>query len=847
MIRNKKSLLKQYFFTGAKPSQEEFADLVECIAILLSDKSLRVGFEHLEVDDPLFLDEYILDVIGDVRINGNMELDGDEGGGGFKTSNINGSDADNGALHLNQGTGQPVTIGKKGNNGDPGQGNLIVHGKLGVGTTAPSLNLEVKGKGGFSQGLGIALPMQQPATEGATPQATEPDIPLAIGDPDTGLDFEEGGQLKLVTNDQSRILIDGAGNITMGSAPPQTNETPTLNFEVGKDEFPYNLTVSGTSTLKQIVTIGTDTATTYLKVTGKSELDGNVGIGGVTDPAIQLSLGDNLTGLEGSADQLQLKTNNAPRITIHKAGNVDIGAAQPINGDRPPLMLKVGNATVAYGLEVTGESALKQKVAIGTDAAATNLKVTGKSELDGNVGIGGVTGPTLQLALGANGTGLEGSAENLQLKTNNAARITIHKAGNIDIGAAQPIAGDSTPLLLKVGNSTVAYGLEVTGESTLKKKVAIGTSAEAANLQVTGKSELKGNVGIGNLTNPAIQLTLGDNYTGLEGSADKLSLKTGNQDRLTINQNGKVSIGQENPQDLVTKLAVNGHAQVIGKLDVGNDKTANECLTVNGKTTINGQTTINDNVNVGATGETKEVTINGNLTVTGDIHNDRTSMVLGKPGQSDGSLVVHGAIEAKAGTVKASDNVEAGGRMRDKTGDVMPVGSIIAYGGSTLPDGWLLCDGQTSFGNNKLYADLKRVLDSNKTPDLRTRFIVGAIVNNYTLGLDTAYPDGKPVDFSDYSPGKQKGTAKHKLSIGEMPKHDHSGKTSTNGLHDHGLGYRGFDTSGADGADGSFDEDTMRTHFAGDHYHTLDVDDKGGDEAHENRPPYYALRYIIKY
>ena len=53
---------------------------------------------------------------------------------------------------------------------------------------------------------------------------------------------------------------------------------------------------------------------------------------------------------------------------------------------------------------------------------------------------------------------------------------------------------------------------------------------------------------------------------------------------------------------------------------------------------------------------------------------------------------------------------------RTKTSPGLPIGSIVAFYGSVLPDGWALCDGTLG------------------TPDLRDRFIVGDV----TVGLGSA-------------------------------------------------------------------------------------------------------------
>jgi microcystin-dependent protein len=80
--------------------------------------------------------------------------------------------------------------------------------------------------------------------------------------------------------------------------------------------------------------------------------------------------------------------------------------------------------------------------------------------------------------------------------------------------------------------------------------------------------------------------------------------------------------------------------------------------------------------------------------------------------------------------------LDVNGRIMDQTGFVMPVGTILPYGGTTAPTGWLLCNG-TAYGRTGTYADLFSVIgtafgapDANNfnVPDLRGQFLRG--VNN---------------------------------------------------------------------------------------------------------------------
>ncbi len=154
---------------------------------------------------------------------------------------------------------------------------------------------------------------------------------------------------------------------------------------------------------------------------------------------------------------------------------------------------------------------------------------------------------------------------------------------------------------------------------------------------------------------------------------------------------------------------------------------------------------------------------------------------------------------------------------------VVPVGLISMWSGAvaSVPDGWALCDG------------------ANGTPDLRGRFIVGA--------------------GGSYTPGNTGGEEKHQLSVGEMPTHTHTGSTNSAGGHTHRVkdGEGGSSTNSVFGEHGdspnfagadhsrAWVSSTSLVESAGAHSHTLTLNSQGGNSEHENRPPYYALAYII--
>lgn len=150
---------------------------------------------------------------------------------------------------------------------------------------------------------------------------------------------------------------------------------------------------------------------------------------------------------------------------------------------------------------------------------------------------------------------------------------------------------------------------------------------------------------------------------------------------------------------------------------------------------------------------------------------------------------------------------------------ITPVGAIVMWSGSigSIPQGWALCNG------------------NNGTPNLSGRFIVG-------------YDDGD----ADYDAiGKTGGAKQVQLTEAQMPQHNHPGSTNSAGAHTHGFQIR-EDGQGV-GSGPSLTKDTegndegyrqFVTASAGSHSHSITTNNKGGNQPHENRPPYFTLAYI---
>ena len=156
----------------------------------------------------------------------------------------------------------------------------------------------------------------------------------------------------------------------------------------------------------------------------------------------------------------------------------------------------------------------------------------------------------------------------------------------------------------------------------------------------------------------------------------------------------------------------------------------------------------------------------------------------------------------------------------------IPSGFIGIWSGASnaIPSGWYLCNG------------------SNGTPDLRDRFVVGA--------------------GNGYSVGNTGGSASVTLSTANLPSHSHGGAshnhtvsgTTGSDTHNHTIesatSIGGGSRVTSQNSTGNTASTTNNTHthsFSGTTSSASGTTGStGSGTAHENRPPYYALCYIMK-
>jgi microcystin-dependent protein len=179
-----------------------------------------------------------------------------------------------------------------------------------------------------------------------------------------------------------------------------------------------------------------------------------------------------------------------------------------------------------------------------------------------------------------------------------------------------------------------------------------------------------------------------------------------------------------------------------------------------------------------------------------------------------------------------------------------PVGLIAMWNGTSVPAGWTLCNGATvarADGTGNI-----------TPPDLRDRFVVAS--------------------GGSYGVGNIGGLALNYLSVAQMPAHNHTawtdaqgshfhnGTTNTEPNHQHTLPNLGSVQAGSDNGGANVPVSTgygssrymsptdpagahthsLTTDYQGTHSHNVGTGNTGGGGAIENRPPYYALAFIMK-
>ncbi|MDR1227124.1 MAG: hypothetical protein LBK47_09550 [Prevotellaceae bacterium] len=266
-----------------------------------------------------------------------------------------------------------------------------------------------------------------------------------------------------------------------------------------------------------------------------------------------------------------------------------------------------------------------------------------------------------------------------------------------------------------------------------------------------------------------------------------LGLPVGNTAKAKLDVNGSALVRQN--LRVEGSDTVMGNAAVLRNLQVDSNAVVKQSLQVGGSTTLQNPTTINSTL-----------TVNGNVSAGGNTI--AAEVVNATRGYG---ITPIGSITMWHGSVGNFDN----------TGKGLPGTSV---------DGWAVCNG------------------ANGTPDLRGRFIVGAIAGvqsssaptlashiNPSYQTDGSYNPNYRVGADESQANAPRGKWQHTLSIGEMPPHTHT----FNDIKPAVAGKWASDNSG-------------RANICNDDNQGNQTSTAGQGNPHINLPPYYAVIFIMR-
>ena len=481
----------------------------------------------------------------------------------------------------------------------------------------------------------------------------------------------------------------------------------------------------------------------------------------------------------------QVLSSDGTDIEWVNAGSLSAGSAAQVS------VANEGSDTTCFPLFSTGATGnLQTKSNANLTFNSSNGTLTATS-FSGNL-TGNVTG-TIQTASQTNITSvgtLTGLNVNGTTQIQNGNQLQFGTATNNNIrGHIQATETNDAHLIIATsGGEDIAFkDGGVGGTTNMIIRGDGNVRIQNGNLTVSGDINANGNI-------------VGDNSTNISG-IDAITASTLTGSLQTAAQTNITSVGT------LTGLTVDGNLIL--------DSTSNYLHIKGAIYDKDGQSGSADQVLV-STGtqvdwkDTTSLTASNSQKITITESDTDTAFPItfsAAPGQSGGNtllsdnqftynastnLVTAGTFSGSGASLTSlnANNLQSGSvadaRLTDSS--LFVAGMIMMYNGSSAPSGWAICDGQ------------------NGRPDLRDRFIVGT--------------------GSSYSLGNTGGANSVTLTLNQIPAHTHTYERTDVGIN---VNDRPWPASNND-----CDMTNQNTSSA------------GGGQAHENRPPYYALMFIMK-
>ena len=278
-----------------------------------------------------------------------------------------------------------------------------------------------------------------------------------------------------------------------------------------------------------------------------------------------------------------------------------------------------------------------------------------------------------------------------------------------------------------------------------------------------------------------------------------------------------------------------------------------ENLNAGGTSTLNGEVTVNTGIvpdvdagaYIGATGKAfSEAHIDGiRIGVAGTTTVDTRggNLVLTAPTGSkvaiSTSATIDGNLDMTAGSGRISANYL-------DVPNVTPIGSVVMWCGTiaNYPTGWAVCNGAELLIST--YTALYNVLTNNGTT-----FPFGANTNGSGGAGSTHFRMPNMVDKfvagagSAYSVGATGGANSVTLDTTQIPSHNH---TITDPGHNHNITLRLGYSWQLQGNDLNTPNQNSNVYTTASSTTGITINNTGGGLGHENRPPYFALIYLMR-